>query len=91
MAELSPDPHGQAALMLCESFAYLLIEQGIVSKQQVIEAIEDVVDVKMEIAGTSEPVVVAAASIVLLQDILNSVRAAPGTRHCINTITDLST
>jgi len=42
----APDPHGQAALMLCESLAYLLIEQETVSRQQVIDAIEGVIEVK---------------------------------------------
>ncbi len=62
--------------MLCESLALLLIEQGTVSKHQVIDAIEGVIEVKREIAGTSEPVVVSVASILLLQTILRSISAA---------------
>jgi hypothetical protein len=72
----TPDPHGQAALMLCESLALLLIEHGALSKHQVIDAIEGVIEVKREIAGTSEPVVVSVASILLLQTILRSISAA---------------
>ncbi len=52
--------------MLCESLAYLLIEQETVSRQQVIDAIEGVIEVKQKLAGTSEPVVVSVASILLL-------------------------
>ena len=73
---LSPGPHGQAALMLYESLALLLIEQGIVRKQLVVEAIKGVIEVKQEIAGTSEPVVVSVASILLIQNILQSINAA---------------
>lgn len=62
--------------MLCESLALLLIEQGVISKHQVIDAIEGVIEVKREIAGTSEPVVVSVASILLLQTILRSISAA---------------
>lgn len=62
--------------MLYESLALLLIEQGIVRKQLVAEAIEGVMEVKREIAGVSEPVVVSVASIFLLQDTLRSISAA---------------
>ena len=62
--------------MLYESLALLLIEQGIVRKQLVVEAIQGVMEVKREIAGVSEPVVVSVASIFLLQDILRSISAA---------------
>ena len=72
---LTPDPHGQAALMLCESLALLLVEQGVISKHQVIDAIEGIIEVKREIAGTSEPVVVSIASILLLQTISRSISA----------------
>lgn len=61
--------------MLCESLALLLIEQGIVRKELVIEAIEGVIEIKREIAGTREPVVVSVASILLLQGILGSIGA----------------
>lgn len=62
--------------MLFEGLAYVLVEQGIVSKHQVIDAIEGVIEVGREIARTSEPVVVSITPIILLQDILNSIRAA---------------
>ncbi len=62
--------------MLCESFALLLIEQGIVDRHQVIDAIEGVIEIKREIAGASEPVVVSVTSILLLQTIMRSISAA---------------
>ena len=71
-----PDPHGQAALMLCESLMLLLVEQGIVSKTQAVEAIDDIIELKREIAGARESVVVSMASIALLRDVAQSVAAA---------------
>jgi hypothetical protein len=72
-----PDPHGQAALMLCESLALILIGRGVVSKAQMDDAISGVIEIKREIAGTSESVVVSVASINLLQAVARSLSAAP--------------
>lgn len=73
---LTPDPHGQAALMLSESIALLLVENGILLKSQVVDAIEGIIEVKEEIAGVSESVVVSIVSIGLLQTIAQSIAAA---------------
>ena len=73
---ITPDPHGQAALMLCESLLFLLMEKGVIRKEQMIEAIDGVVEVKQEIAGTSESVVVSMASIGLLRALSGSLNAA---------------
>ena len=74
---LTPDPHGQAALMLCESLALLLVATGVVDKDQVVDAIDGVIEVKLEMAGTSESIVVSVASIALLQSVAQSIAAAP--------------
>ena len=76
--ELKPDPHGQAALMLCESVLLLLVEQGIIDKVQAFDAIEGVIEVKQEMAGVSESVVVSLASITLLRAVARSISAAAG-------------
>ncbi len=62
--------------MLCESLMFLLVDEGIIRKEQAVEAIENVVDVKQEIAGTSESVVVSMVSIGLLRAIARSISAA---------------
>ena len=62
--------------MLCESLMILLVEEGIIRKERVADAIETVIDVKHEIAGTSESVVVSMASIVLLRAVAQSISAA---------------
>ena len=75
--ELHPDPHGQAALMVCESLLILLIESGAIQKNVAVEALNDIIDVKQEIAGTSESVVVSMASIGLLRALAQSISALP--------------
>lgn len=62
--------------MLCESLMLLLVEQGIIAKDQAADAIDGVIEVKREIAGTRESVVVSIASIALLRDVAQSVAAA---------------
>jgi hypothetical protein len=74
--KLTPDPHGQAALMLCESLMVLLVEEGIIRKEQAVETIETVIEVKQEIAGTTESVVISMASIGLLRAVSQSISAA---------------
>jgi hypothetical protein len=72
----APDPHGQAALLLVESLLLLLVERGVVQKEQVVEAIAGLVEVNQEIAGTSESVVVSMVSIGLLRALAGSLSAA---------------
>ena len=62
--------------MLCESLAHLLIAQGTLGREEVIDAIDGVIEVKQEIAGTSESIVVSVASIVLLRAVSQSLSAA---------------
>lgn len=71
----TPDPHGQAALMLMERLLLLLVEQGVIQKEQVVEAIDGLIEVKQEIAGTTESVVVSMVSIGLLRAVSGSVSA----------------
>ncbi|MBE7211092.1 MAG: hypothetical protein INR65_08735 [Gluconacetobacter diazotrophicus] len=72
----SPDPHGQAALMLCEALALLLIEEGTIPRERMVEAIDGVIEVKQELARTSEKPEIGSAAISLLQDIVRSVALA---------------
>ena len=75
--ETSPDPHGQAALMLCEGLMLLLLELGIISKDDAMQTIGDVIDVKQMIAGDTESVVVSITSIGLLRGVSQSMSASP--------------
>ena len=62
--------------MLIESLLLLLVEQGVIQKEQVIEAIGGIIEIKQEIAGRSESVVVSMVSIGLLRAIAGSLSAA---------------
>ena len=63
--------------MLVESLLLLLIEKGVISKEDMDVTIEGLVEVKHEIAATSESVVVSMASIGLLRGVSASLLAAP--------------
>ncbi len=76
--ETNPDPHGQAALMLCEGLMLLLVEKGVIDKSRVADVIDGVIEVKQEIAGVRESVVVSVTSIALLQAVARSISAAAG-------------
>ena len=71
-----PDPHGQAALMLCESLMLLLIDQHVITKEAAMQTIEDVIDVKQAIAGETESVVISMISIGLLRAVSQSISAS---------------
>ncbi len=71
----SPDPRGQAALMLCEGILLLLAERGSLGKDEIVSMIEGLVEVKHEMAGTSESVVVSVESIGLLRAASQSIAA----------------
>lgn len=73
---LTPDPHGQAALMLCESLALLLIERGTITREEAVDVIDALVELKQEMASTTESPVVSVASILLLQSVARSISAA---------------
>ncbi len=48
-----PDPHGQIALMLCESLLHVLVEERVITKEKAIEAIEGVAELMCEMAQGS--------------------------------------
>ena len=74
----NPDPHGQAALMLCDGLMLLLIETGVIDGKRAAGVIEGIIEVKQEIAGVRESVVVSVASISLLRAVARSLAVARG-------------
>lgn len=50
----SPDPHGQVALMLCESLLHVLVEERILTKEKALDAIETVAELTREMAETGK-------------------------------------
>jgi hypothetical protein len=45
----SPDQHGLAALMLCESLMHVLVEEGILPKGKALDAINTVAELMHEL------------------------------------------
>ena len=64
--------------MLCEGLILLLVEKGTLDKDEACAMVDGVVDVKREIAGEREAVVVSMTSITLLKTIARSLSAAAG-------------
>lgn len=85
MTTRDPDPYGQAALMLCETIASLLIETGKLSKEDVAGSLFAIMDVKQDLTGDLEPTAVGVTSSALLRAIAISVLATepskPGVPH----------
>ncbi len=67
--------------MLCESLLLLLVGKGVIAKEEAVEAIDVVLDVKREVAGVQEGVVVSLASIGLLQSLARSITASAMPEH----------
>jgi hypothetical protein len=67
-----PDPHGQVAMMLCESLLHLLVEQGGLSRQKVIETIDGIAELLDEAAEGDFQAVNARAAAVLVDTIRES-------------------
>ncbi len=68
--------HGQAALTLVESVLLVLVETGIVSTEEMLEAVETVISSKRALADNEEDRAISTAAIGLLIGIANSLRAA---------------
>jgi hypothetical protein len=45
---MSPDPEGQASLMLCEGILHLLVEERVITKGRALEAINGVLELLRE-------------------------------------------
>lgn len=70
----------QAALMLVESLALALVENGVLDSDQVVEAFESVVETKRRMGEESEDATVAARAVGLVSVIANSLRVAQASR-----------
>lgn len=74
-----PDAQGQAALLLIESLIHSLIDNGALTQEQAIEAIESASEVKAESAAEEkEPTRTLRHSLTLLQDMRASIEAKEG-------------
>ena len=64
--------------MLCESLLLLLVGEGVIQKDTAVDVIGGVIELKQEMAGVDERVVVSLASIALLRAIVRSLALASG-------------
>lgn len=77
-----PDPHGQAALLLVESLIHVMVEKGLLTREEALDAVQTSTAVKTEIAkADSEPRPIALASLALLKDICLSFDHLKGPRE----------
>jgi hypothetical protein len=75
------DPHDDAGLMLCESLMLLLVEKGVISREEAVDAIEGVIEVSRETAETNKSVVISLVPISRLQAIARSISVAMGQKR----------
>lgn len=78
--QLMTDASAQAALMLVESLALALVEHGILSSDEVVDAFENVLETKQRMGEESEDSAVAAKAAGLISNIANSLRLAHGVK-----------
>ena len=71
----NPDPHGRAALMLCEGLVLLLVETGVIGRDEAA-VIDGLVEVQQEIAAGGESTITGVAALALLGIVARSVSAA---------------
>jgi hypothetical protein len=50
----APDPDGQVSLMLCESILHILVEEGVISRETALDAINGVVELAREKDGMGQ-------------------------------------
>lgn len=78
-ASPSPDAQGQAALLLIESLIHSLIDNGALTQEQAIEALDSAMEVKEDSASEEkEPAKTLRRSLSLLQDMRASIEAKVG-------------
>jgi hypothetical protein len=71
----APDPHGQVALMLCESLFHVLVEQHVITRETAIEAIEGVAELTREATGARTRRMPEASPVELIDRIRQSFAA----------------
>jgi hypothetical protein len=68
----TPSPHGDVALMLCESLLHLLVEEGVLPKEKVLETIAGVAELTRERAERSKIADASGSALELIERIASS-------------------
>ena len=66
------DPDGQVSLMLCESILHILVEEGVISNEKALEAINGVVELVREIDQTGKRPAANRSAATLIEAIAQS-------------------
>ena len=87
-----PDPHGRVAMMLSESLFHLLVEQGVISREKAIEAIDGIAELIHEATERDTCTVNDRAAAVLVETLRESFAAkdAAGLASAVPAITHQS-
>lgn len=64
-----PDPNAQIALMLCESLMHVLVEERVLSRHKVIDAIQTVAEVARETSAIDNEPAASCTATALLERI----------------------
>jgi hypothetical protein len=73
--------YGEAAVMLVECLMLILVEQRVLTTQQMIAAIESAIATKRQMVQDGEHPNISAVAAGVLSTIANSLAAGGGTRH----------
>jgi hypothetical protein len=71
----APDPHGEVALMLCESLLHVLVEQHVITRETAIEAIDGIAELTREMAQTGTRRMPRSSPVELIERIRESFAA----------------
>jgi hypothetical protein len=75
MKNSKPDPHGQVALLLCESLLHVLVEQRVISREAALSAIESVHELTEENAEATAAEIGSVSPTALIRRIVASFAA----------------
>jgi hypothetical protein len=70
-----PDPHGQVALLLCESLLHVLVEQRVISREAALSAIESVHELMEESAEATAGEIGSVSPTALIERIASTFAA----------------
>ena len=81
MPQLSADQlralaEGEAALMLVESLMLAMIEEGLIGRERVVEAVETVIETKRNLAERDQHPEISRPAVGIVRALANSIAAA---------------
>ena len=72
--------YGEAALMLIEGLMLILVEQRVLTTQELVEAVENAIATKHQMVADREHPEIASVAAGILSTVANSLAAGKGTR-----------